>query len=64
MPDSLSLRTAYLIYMYLVHFKEIKCTVCKLIIKFYSMDFLNLSLENSPSALKDCSEEVKGAARI
>ena len=63
MPDSLSLGTAYPIYMYLVHF-EIKCTVCKLRIKFYSVDFLNLSSENSLSALKDCSEEVKGAARI
>ena len=64
MPDSISLGTAYPIYMYLVHFKEIKCIVCKLRIKFYSMDFLNLSSENSLSALKDCSEEVKGAARI
>lgn len=34
MPGFISLGTAYPIYMYLVHFKEIKCTVCKLRIKF------------------------------
>ena len=44
MPDSISLGTAYPIYMYLVHFKEIKCTVCKLRIKFYFVGIFGIEI--------------------